>query len=104
MKSNEFQYDVLHPWAEVDPIPLRGISPGLPDMNNKTIGTFASTYKPASRPILNVVEEKLKARFPTVKFSRFDHGYIVSVAETKEKDKFEDWVKGVDAVVAAVGD
>ena len=103
------QYEVLNPWAEADPIPLRGISRRVTDLTGKTIGLFCANYKVASRPILTVVEEKLKDKFPKLKFSWFETNYNLEVTETKStgtKDKasFEEWVKGVDAVIAAVGD
>jgi hypothetical protein len=34
---SEYQYDVLSPWAEVDPLPLRGISPRLDSLSGKKI-------------------------------------------------------------------
>ena len=98
------QCEVLNPWAEVDPIPLRGISPRVTDLTGKTIGLFAALYKPASRPILTVVEQKLKERFPTLKLSWFLYDYNVKVTESEDKARFEEWVKGVDAAVTAVGD
>lgn len=97
------QYEVLNPWAEVDPIPLRSISPRLTDLAGKTIGLFADT-KPAARPILTVVEQRLKERFPTSKFKQFVLDYNLRVTETEYKDKFEEWVRGIDAAIAAVGD
>lgn len=104
MKSSELQYEVLNPWPDVDPIPLRGISPRLEDLANKTVGTFASSYKVTSRPILDVVEARLKRKYSSIKFSQYNHGFNLEVTETNEKTKFEEWVKGVDAVVSAVGD
>jgi len=103
------QYEVLNPWAEADPVPLRGISPRVTDLTGKTIGLFCASYKVASRPILMVVEEKLKEKFPTSKFSWFEAGHNLEVTETKvtgteDKARFEEWVKGVDAVITAVGD
>ena len=98
------QYEVLNPWAEADAIPLRAISPRVADLTGKTIGLFAGDYKIAARPILSVVEKKLKDRFPTLKFSWFLFGLSLEVTETEEKERFEDWAKGVDAVIAAVGD
>ena len=98
------QYEVLNPWAEVDPIPLRGISPRVADLTGRSIGLLCDTFKVASRPILTVVEEKLKERFPKLKFSWFEYGDNLEVTETKDKASFEEWVKGVDTVVAAVGD
>ena len=97
------QYEVLNPWAEVDPVPVRGIMPRVTDLKGKTIGLY-STHKIASRPIVNAVGERLKERFPTLKFSSFEYYLGRDVTESPEKDKFEEWVKGVDTVVAAVGD
>ncbi len=98
------QYEVLSPWAEADPIPLRGISPRVADLTGKTIGLFSLDCKVASCPTLTVVEQKLKERFPTLGFSWFGLALNMEVAETEEKAKFEDWAKGVDAAIAAVGD
>ncbi|MFC1908396.1 hypothetical protein ACFLXD_00750 [Chloroflexota bacterium] len=97
------QYEVLNPWAEVDPIPLRGISPRVTDLNNKTIGLFVNR-KVAAAPTQMVVEEKLKERFPTLKFNSFVFGRDEEIAQAKERAQFEEWVKGVDTVIAAVGD
>ncbi len=109
------QYEVMNPWAEVDPVPLRGIASRVADLKGKTVGLFALTYKGASRPALAVVEEKLKEKFPTLKFSWFEHPLNLVIADMDRasersaispevKAKFEKWVKEVDAVVAAVGD
>ncbi len=106
MKDNKSpcQYEVLSPWAEVDPIPLRGISPRVTDLSGKKIGLFRN-FKRAARPILTVVERELKKRYPTAEFSWFDSTAAnVLETETENKQKFTDWAKGVDAVVAAVGD
>jgi len=53
------QYEVLNPWAEADPVPLRGISPRVKSLDGKTIGLLEN-LKPAARSILTVLEEKLK--------------------------------------------
>lgn len=98
------QYEVLSPWAEVEPKPVRGISPRVPDLAGKKIGLFASTHKRAALPIQRVVERKLKERFPTGEFSYFQDPENHAIVESKEKARFEEWAKGVDAVVAAIGD
>lgn len=100
------EYEVLNPWAEVDPIPLSGISPRVKDLAGKTIGLYAMISKVASRPILTVVEQKLKERFPTMKLSWFLHDrYRVGGFDLAEnKARLEEWLKGVDTVIAAVGD
>ena len=109
------QYEVLSPWAGVDSIPLKGISPRLNELEGKNIGLFATVYKKASRPMLAAAAKKLKERFPTLGFSWFEHPFNLVIADMERasdshyitpefKLQFEDWVKGVDAVAAAVGD
>ena len=100
-KNGEF--GVLSPWAEADPVPLTGISDRPKDLKGKTVGLLING-KVAAAPIQAVVETKLKERFPDATFSRFQTREGVEVVETKDKDRFGEWVKGVDAVVGAVGD
>lgn len=97
------QYEVLNPWADADPIPLKGISPRPADLTGKTIGLFAG-YKMASKPVLAEVEKRLIERFPTVKTLSFQCSDHIDVADFKGKDEFKKWLQGVDAVVCAVGD
>ena len=100
----DYQYEVLNPWAEVDPIPLRAISPRISTLAGKKIGLFAN-FKRAAKPMLAVVEKRLKERFPDCTTSLFDSsGVNVTETETENRVQFEGWAKGVDAVVAAVGD
>jgi len=52
-----------------------------------------------------VTERLLKEKYPACKTSRFNaRSFSVSALESDRKGEFEDWIKGVDAVVAAVGD
>ena len=95
------QYEVLTPWAEVDPPPVRVISPRLETVAGKKIGLFANV-KPAARPILDEVEKHLKARFPDVQTSVFQA--VQWNRQQADRPRFEAWVKGVDAAVVAVGD
>ena len=97
------QYEVLNPWAEADPIPLRGISPRLSDLTGKKIGLFINS-KIAAKPTQDAVESQLKEKFPTLQFSRFVRKQNLSVAETEDNDKFKEWVKEVDAIVLSAGD
>ena len=100
----EYQYEVLSPWAEVDPIPLRGISPRVDTLEGKKIGLFAN-FKRAARPIQSYVEKKLKERFPDCETSLFDSRLPnVTETETENQEKFTAWAKEMDAVIAAVGD
>ena len=96
-------YEVLSPWAEVDPIPLDGISPRLADLRGRRIGLFHNG-KVAAAPILDAVEAELRTRVEDVSFARFGRRENLEVAETPARQRYEEWVKGVDAVVLAVGD
>ncbi|MFC1918506.1 hypothetical protein ACFLWW_00825 [Chloroflexota bacterium] len=102
MQEQNGLYEVLNPWSEVDPKPLRGISPRLGDLKDKTIGFFVG-WKIASRPILSVVEKRLQKRYPELKVSWFETGTHYDF-EGEHKRSAEEWVKGVDAVVSAAGD
>ena len=102
--ASEYQWEVLSPWAEVDPIPVRGISPRVDTLAGKKIGLFAN-FKRAAKPIQAVVERRLKDRFPDCETSLFDSTLPnVTETETENLEKFTAWAKDVDAVVAAVGD
>ena len=108
------QYEVLNPWAEVDPIPVKGLAPRVENLAGKTIGLYAIDYKGASRPILSVVEEKLKERYPTSTFRLFlnPHNLVVADMERQgkiatspeKKAEFDAWTKEVDVAISAVGD
>ena len=97
-------YEVLSPWAEADPKPLKGISARLADLAGRKIGLLCNN-KRAAPHILNVAERILKEKYPTSGISWFNsRSFSVSSLEPDRKEEFEDWIKGVDAVVAAVGD
>jgi ABC-type lipopolysaccharide export system ATPase subunit len=105
VSTNGNQYEVLSPWAEVDPIPLKGITPRLSDLKGKNIGLLING-KRASRPILAVVERKFKEKYPTTTFSYFHPGSSAEAEEVEKREKvtLATWAKTVDAVVLAVGD
>jgi hypothetical protein len=105
MKTNtaDGRYEVLSPWAEADPKPLRGITPRIADLSNKKIGLYCNA-KRAALPVNKVVAEKLKAQFPGCEISWYFFTRVSLPEIETNKDKFEEWIKGVDAVVAAVGD
>lgn len=97
-------YEVLSPWPEADPVPARGITKRLDSLEGKTIGLFANG-KRAAVPMLVALERELKAKYPTLATS----WYKCSVFNTPEiltegREKFEAWVRGVDAVALTVGD
>ncbi|MFC1946301.1 hypothetical protein ACFLXY_00100 [Chloroflexota bacterium] len=103
-ENSDVQYEVLSPWAVVDPIPLRGLAPRLDSLDGKTIGLFKN-FKRAAGPILEVVERELRARYPSAKFSWFNSNAAnVLETETDNREKFEEWAKEIDAAVTSVGD
>jgi hypothetical protein len=104
LKSPSLQYEVLNPWADMDAIPMRGISPRLQSLAGKKIGLFVN-FKRAAPPIAASVEKRLKSMYPDIQTTIFNSNLPnVTETETKNRDSFIAWVKGVDAVVLAVGD
>ena len=98
------QYEVLSPWADADPRPMRGISPRIDTLEGKKIGVFANS-KRSAMPQARTVERKLKEKFPTIQTSIYNSlEFNVAVMDTPNKDKFTAWINDVDAVVALVGD
>ncbi len=97
-------YEVFSPWAEADPIPLKGLSPRLDDLAGKKIGLLCNN-KRAAPIILNVTERILKERYPTAEISRFNsRTFSVSSLERDRKDELDNWIDNVDAVILSVGD
>jgi hypothetical protein len=97
-------YEVLSPWAEADPIPLKGLSPRLDNLAGKKLGLLCNN-KRAAPVILDTAEKILKERYPDAVISRFNaRTFSVSALERDRKEEFDDWIKGVDALIAAVGD
>ena len=97
-------YEVLSPWADADPVPLRGIAMRPADLAGRKIGLF-SNRKRAAQLILGAFERELLERFPTARTS----WYACTTINTPEmltdgKAKFEAWVGSVDAVVLSVAD
>ena len=97
-------YEVLSPWAEADPIPFKGITPRADGLEGKKIGLFRNS-KRAAAPIMKVVEKRLREKYPNAEFSEFANMRPNErIIDQDLKDEFEDWLKGVDAVIATFGD
>jgi hypothetical protein len=97
-------YEVLSPWAETDPVPLKGLSERLNDLSGKVIGLHADN-KPAAVPILKVVEKRLAELYPTTTFTWFKISLINEIEDNKEtRARYLEWAKGVDGIVGAIGD
>jgi hypothetical protein len=103
-KAPDVQFEVLSPWAEVDPIPVRGISPRIESLAGKKIGLFVNP-KRAAMPIAESIDKRLKTMYPNVQTIVFHSTEPnVNEIETKNKEKFTAWAKSVDAVIGVVGD
>jgi DUF2075 family protein len=104
--KSDGHYEVLSPWADVDPIPLRGISPRIKDLTGKKIGLLKN-FKRAAGPMLMVVERELKKRYPTAEFIWYPKEGSSGLSldtETEKKEEYLAWIKQIDAAVTAVGD
>lgn len=97
------QYEVLNPWAEADPKPFRGITPRISDLAGKKIGFYCNA-KRAAHPVSKAIAERLKERYPTCETSWYFFTKVSIPEIETNKEKFEEWLKGVDAVIATVGD
>jgi len=105
------EYQVLSPRGEVDPIEIIGLQPRVNDLNNKTIGLYA-TFKEHWVLILEEIGRQLKERFPGIKLTRFQYTkdlnaytQVAEVAKDPEvRPSFEKWLSGVDTVITANGD
>jgi hypothetical protein len=103
-EAPESQFAVLSPWAEADPMPLKGISPRIDTLAGKKIGLFIN-YKRAARPIGLALENRLKAMLPSSQILPFySLEWNVIETETKNKEKFAAWIKNLDAAILLVGD
>jgi hypothetical protein len=102
--ENQTLYEALSPWADVDPILMRGISPRLDSLAGKKIGLYVNT-KRAAMPIAKSVDKRLKEMYPDIQTIIYQSKEPnVNEIETKNKEKFTEWLKGIDAAIALVGD
>ena len=97
-------YEVLSPWPDVDPVPLRGITARPQDLAGKRIGLFLNE-KRAAHLTLSAFERELLQRFPSTTTSWYKcTGHNIPEALTEGKARFEAWVGTVDAVVLSGAD
>ena len=98
------EYEVLSPWADVDPVPLRGINSRPKDLAGKKIGLFLNEKRTAHLA-LSAFERELLERIPSATTFWYKcTGHNIPEALTEGKAKFEAWVGSVDAVVLSVAD
>ncbi len=104
VEGRNTEYEVLSPWADADPVPMRGITARPQALAGKKIGLFFNE-KRAAHLLLDAFERELRERVPTATTSLYhctDHN--IPEMLTKGKDRFAAWVASVDAVVLAVAD
>ena len=109
--ADPMEYEVLSPRADVDPIRQIGLNPRVADLNSATIGLYA-TFKEHWVLILDEIAKQIKERYPGATFARFQYTkdlnsytQVAEVAKDPEvRPQFEEWVKGVDAVIVANAD
>ncbi len=103
-KKVDCQYEILSPWADADPVMLKGLAPRLNTLEGKKIGMLANV-KRAARPILAELEKQIKKQYPSVEISWYQGASIsFSELDPANKPKFESWLDSVDAVILAAGD
>lgn len=104
INQRSIEYEVLSPWADTDPVPLRGIAPRPADLAGKKIGLY-SNRKRAAQLTLNAVERELLEKYPGAQTSWYECTTINTPEMlTEGKAKFVAWVGSVDAVVLSVAD
>lgn len=97
-------YEVLSPWADADPVPLRGIAPRPASLAGKKIGLY-SNRKRAAQLTLRAVERELLERFSGAQTSWYECTTVnTPEMQSDGKARFEAWVGSVDAVVLSVAD
>jgi hypothetical protein len=100
-------YEVLSPWADIDPLPLRPISKRLDTLNGKTLGFF-DNGKPVAIAMLSEAKRLLLEKYPDLVINWYRHeqrfSYNILQIESQNKTGFLNWLSDVDAVVTAVGD
>ncbi len=106
MANNTNQFEVLSPWADIDPIPLNGLTaPRLPDLKGKRIGFFRN-FKAAADQIFDILGPKLEEKFgcQTSSFTNPNMGVAELESDPARIKRFEAWLNTLDAVLLAHGD
>ncbi len=97
-------YEVLSPWAEADPVALKGVTPRPRGLEGTKIGLFCNG-KRAAPLALAAFERQLREKIPSVQTSWYRSSRMnTPEILTEGRARFETWVGTQDAVVLAVGD
>jgi hypothetical protein len=91
------------PVADADEPDRKSIAPRLEGIEGARIGLF-DNGKPAAEPLLDVVEERLEAAYPSVTVDRYDVDHLNRIKNEEEMAAIEAWADDLDACIGAIGD
>lgn len=92
------------PVADADETDRKSIAPRLEQVEGARIGLF-DNGKPAAEPLLDVVEERLEAEYPSVTTDRYAVDHLNRIKSEDEMAAIEAWAdEDVDACIGAIGD
>ena len=103
VSKSDGEYEIINPWADRDPVPSKGLATRIDDLAGKTIGLYRND-KRSSKPTLDYLEGKLRAKFPTATFSSYLRLGNVCIQDTDKMSEFEKWLEELDTVIFAYGD
>ena len=72
-------------------------------MDGRVIGLFIN-MKRSARPMAAEVRKHLAEKYPTARFSEFHYDENADIQHAIQRPRYEQWLSGVDTVVAMVGD
>jgi len=92
------------PVADADQTDRKPIAPRLERIEGARIGLF-DNGKPAAEPLLDVVEERLEASYPSVTVERYAVDHLNRIKNEEEMSAIEAWAdEELDACIGAIGD
>jgi len=92
------------PVADTDETDRKPIAPRLDHVEGAHIGLF-DNGKPAAEPLLDVVEERLTAEYPSVTTERYAVDHLNRIKSDDEMAAIEAWAdESLDACIGAIGD
>ena len=98
-------YTVLSPWAAADCAKPQGLAARLDTLDGRTIG-FYSHFKDLTPKILGVLADVMQERYPGIKVTAFQYHRDMTEIRNDPRgwNELKEWLSGVDAVVAGLGD
>ena len=92
------------PVADAEGTERKSIASRIGSLDGKRIGLF-DNGKPAAEPLLEVVEERLRAKYPDVTIERYAVDHLNRIKNDEELASIEAWAdEELDACIGAIGD